>query len=766
MRILVPALGAVLAGTPLIGTSAPAQTFSGFGPTPTMLLPGAGPVRPPGAPPVPETRAEIRAEARAPSPRRLPAVARSLRLWGETGSVTWPLFVTAAEARAGGRLQVGTLSSISILPESSSLRIGLNGAEIGRAAIDGARGLRLETVTVPPGALRPGFNALTIAVDQRHRVDCTVAATYELWTQIDPDTTGFLSSAEGVANLADLAAIRPRPDGAVPIRLIQTGERLSERRVEGLIAGAQALALAGRFANPAVSFVPSPEAGDGVALAVAPAAELARSLDIAALGPIAGPRLALLPAGPDRRPVVVVTGATETDVTAALAQLDALAAAVPPGTPDGLTALREAGGRRIQGGESLTLADLGLTDQAVTGRTHRLTLDLALPHDLMAADYAKLALDLDATYPAGLAPGAQVSLSINGEAAGSVPLGRPGGESLRRRTVFLPLRLLRPGLNRIELLAALPRAGDQTCAAPAGERLLLRASTRLAIPDLARIARQPDLAATAAAGFPYRAGADGRAPTLVVPAPDRDTMAAAATLATRLGLAAGRTIPFGFDAGRVGIVGPTLVVAAARSLDAPLMKAAGLDPQALRDVWSRREEPVADEVPARDAPAPGPGAAARRRLLRLGAPPGCRGPATPDSRPETLGLPEAALALAQQVTGPAPDDVLTLVTAPNPAALREAVGCLVQPLVWSRPRGRLALLAPDGAAASHLPGTARYVATAPASFGNLRRVAAGWLSLNGGAYALMALACAGLLAASTHRLVRSLGRKTSPGATS
>ncbi|MGX7708638.1 cellulose biosynthesis cyclic di-GMP-binding regulatory protein BcsB [Methylobacterium sp. Gmos1] len=736
---LVPTLGAALSAAP-----APAQTFSGFGPAPTMVLPGGrapAPALPPTAPPPVATD---------PTLRRLPATAAPLRLWGETGTVTWPLFVTAAEARAGGRFQLGYLSAISVLPEASTLRVALNGAEIGRAAIDGVRGLTRESMTIPPGALRPGFNAVTVTVDQRHRVDCTVAATYELWTQIDPDTTGFVTAGEGVADLADLAAVRPGPDGAVPLRLIQTGERLSERRVEGLLAGAQALALAGRFAQPLVSFAPAPESGDGLALAVAPAPELARSLDIAALGPVTGPRLALLPGRPDRRPVVVVTGADEADVTAALAELGALAAAPPQGTPEGLAALRDRDGRRIAGGESLTLADLGLSDAVVGGRTHRLSLDLALPHDLLAADYAKIALDLDATYPAGLAPGAQVSVAINGEAAGSVPLGKAGGETLHRRTVFLPLRLLRPGLNRITLLAELPRPEDRSCSAPAGERLSLRASTRLTIPDLARIARQPDLAATAAVGFPYRA--EDRAPTLSVPAPDRDTMAAAATLATRLGLAAGRPIPFAFAAGRSGVVGPTLVVAALRSLDAPLLKAAGLDPQALRDAWVK-----GDAWTKRDEPAPAPEAspALRRQLLRRGGIPGCRGPATP-----APGLPEAALVLAQAVTGPARDDVLTLVTAASPGALSEATACLVQPLVWSRPSGAATLLSADGTAAARDPESARFVATAPASFGNLRRIAAGWLSLNRGAYALMALACAGLLAASTHQLVRNLGRRT------
>lgn len=736
MRRLLVSTVAILCGASA-SVPARAQTFSGFSPTPTMMLPGTIPPAPPAAAPAPT----------GPALRRLPAVAGPLRLWGETGTVTWPLFVTAAEARAGGRFQVGYLSAISVLPEASTLRIVLNGAEIGRTAVDGARGLRRETVTIPPGALRPGFNAVTIAVDQRHRVDCSVPATYELWTQIDPDTTGLVAAGEGIADLADLPAARPGPDGAVPIRLIQTGERLSERRVEGLLAGAQALALAGRLGQPAVSFAPTPESGDGLALAVAPAAELARSLDIASLGPVTGPRLALLPGTPVRRPVVVVTGPGEADVAAALAQLAELAAKPPQGSPEGLAALRDANGRPVTGAESLTLADLGVEDIVVGGRTAQLSLDLALPHDLLAADYAKLALDLDATYPAGLAPGAQVSVAINGEAAGSVPLGKAGGETLRRRTVFLPLRLLRPGLNRITLLAELPRADDRTCTSPAGERLILRASTRLTIPDLARIARQPDLAATAAAGFPYRAGGEGRAPTLSVPAPDRDTMAAAATLATRLGVAAGRPIPFAFAAGRSGVVGPTVMVAALRSLDAPLLTAAGLDPQALRDAWIRRDEP---------APAPEASPTLRRQLLRRGGIPGCRAATT-----ASLGLPEAALVLAQGVTGPAPDDVLTLVTAPSPAGLSEATGCLVQPLVWSRPRGGVTLLAPDGAVAVQEPESARYVATAPASFGNLRRIAAGWLSRNRGVYALMALACAGLLAASTHQLVRNLGRKTS-----
>lgn len=118
--------------------------------------------------------------------------------------------------------------------------------------------------------------------------------------------------------------------------------------------------------------------------------------------------------------------------------------------------------------------------------------------------------------------------------------------------------------------------------------------------------------------------------------------------------------------------------------------------------------------------------------------------------------------LAQAVTGPQTDDLLTLVTAPSPAALREAVDCLVHPRVWSRPQGRLAMLsAADGTVVVRAAEAPRYVPTAPPSLANLRRVLAGWLSLNAGFYGLAALLVAACLAGSSRLLVRQLGRRSS-----
>jgi cellulose synthase operon protein B len=747
MRLLP--LSALAAGL-LCAAGATAQTFSGFGPARPLILPQGGSTVQPGAEPASERPAR-----REPALRRLPAVTAPLRLWGENGEITWAFFVTEAEARTGGRFQVGYRAAISVLPEASTLTLQLNGTPLGATAIDGARGLRTVNFEVPPGAFAPGYNAVRVATQQRHRVDCSVGATYELWTQIDPESTGFVSTASGLGVPADLAAASVAIDGAVPIRLLQAGDRLTERDVERLLGAVQDVVLAGRFAQPAVDFGPNAGAGDGLALAVGPADHLAKVLDLGGIGPIAGPRLAVLAGSPERRPVLVATGASEADVAQSLDQLTRLHADIPRGTQAGLRALADAGGRHVAGGETVTLADLGHVDLHVGARTHRITVDLALPHDVMAADYDHLTLDLDGSYPAGLASGAQISVEINGSSAGSTPLARSGGERFRGRALFLPLRLLRPGLNRIVITAELPREDDQACPADTvtgPERLELLASTRLTIPALARIARQPDLTGTLGAGFPYAQGP--RRPMLSVPAPDRESMAAAATLVARLGYAAGRAIPFGFAAGRAVGAGPTLVVAPARLLDLATVQAAGLDPQAVRDAWTGRETLAAT---------PNTSPATRRRALQRDAIAACRaaqapvGAAIPAETGPNLG--GASAVLTQAVTGPASDDLITLVTAPSAAALREAVDCLVHPRVWHQPQGAQAVLsASDGSVASRPGDATRYVATAAPSFMNLRRITAGWLSLHAGFYGAFALLLAALLAGSTQLLVRNLGR--------
>ena len=48
---------------------------------------------------------------------------------------------------------------------------------------------RAEPEDLPPGVLKAGGNMVRFAANQRHRTDCTVESTFELWTDIDPKRT-------------------------------------------------------------------------------------------------------------------------------------------------------------------------------------------------------------------------------------------------------------------------------------------------------------------------------------------------------------------------------------------------------------------------------------------------------------------------------------------------------------------------------------------------------------------------------------------------
>jgi hypothetical protein len=198
--------------------------------------------------------------------RRLPSLARALRLTGETDAATYPIWVTAAEAASGARLRLVHVTAVSVMPEASRLSITVNDRPISEAAIASGGGARTIEVAVPAAALRPGWNALRIGVDQRHRVDCSTASTFELWTEIDPARSGLVFPAghrPERRGLTDIAGIAPDEHGRVTIRLV-TGNDGEPRQVERAFRAAQALALIGGFLDPIVTMGRRGESGPGV----------------------------------------------------------------------------------------------------------------------------------------------------------------------------------------------------------------------------------------------------------------------------------------------------------------------------------------------------------------------------------------------------------------------------------------------------------------------------------------------------------------------
>ncbi len=641
-----PAWGRAALVAPAFAASVPAGTAQGVA---NVAPPPARSPSPAAAPaPLPTTDANAGFVL-----RHLPNNVQGFRLSGETGASEWPIYLSAAQARSRLRFRLGYISAVSVMPEASKITVSINDVEIGATRVAAFDKVESVDFDIPAGILEPGFNALRIAVDERHRVDCSLEATYELWTQIDPSQTGFLMpiGESRALDLADLAALPPDAQGVLPVRAVLPG-RTSPGNIERVIRAVQIIASGGHFEQPMVDVGPMAGGDYGVNLVIGLAADVAATPDLAEFANVDGPRLAALPATPTRRATIVITGRTQDDVNRALVAFGK--AAQPRGSLAGLRASQAFPGYRVSGGQTVRLSDLGLHSVEFSGRYFRAGFNIVMPADFYSADYAKVLLDLAGGYAPGLSSSAKIIVAINGRNAVSAPMSNSHGEVFTDKTLPLPLGFFRPGLNRIEIQAQLSDAADAACeplSAIAGDkRFLFLDSTTLRVPRLARIGRMPDLAVTASGGFPFIGGT--KQPKLYAPSPDTSSIAAAATLAARIAASAGRPIDFRFTVTPPPVgSGATLVVAAAGQIDPATARAVGLDPDRMRAAWGDR---LAASSEPRDQLSPADVRARDRLVLQKNLPAAChlrRAPAAVAAPPIDLAILLASPPAAQKTDG-------------------------------------------------------------------------------------------------------------------
>lgn len=640
---------------------------------------------------------------------RLPAPSEGWRFEGERSERELVIALSSAERDAARSLELTVETAISALPGATRLEATINGRRLPAVAIDRPGRRRLVSVPIPPGHLVTGPNRLQLALAQRHRVDCSVAATYELWTRVDPAASGLaIASSEpegtrGAGGVAGAGRTGAAVDEAGRSRLVaQVGRRPGEADLTRLFTDLQRRALAEGSAHSLVV----------VERGAAPAAGS--------------------PGAAAERPPEPQRGLVEAD---------------PP--------------RRIR------FSDAGMDSLVFAGRRLSRGFDLAMPADFMPAATGSVVVRLAGAYRGGLAEGASVSISVNGAAAAELQLDAAEGGILDGRELRLPLERFRPGRNRIAVEARLPSRADAACdtTAPADDRLVLLDSGTIDLPPLPRIARSPDLAATFAGGI-------GPA-TLHLPHPDDAGIAAAATLAVRLALEARRPVPlevrFGLPragAGRAIVVGampdlppgfaalfglsgftsqearatPLLTGSLGSMPNVPSgLPGGATDPEALYQAW-RQPSWIETVV---------------RRLegtVRSGF-----ATAAAEAAP---ARPSAATTLVVAEI-PGPDGASwTLVTARDAAGLAEGVEALAAPEAWRRVQGaRVDYAAGPGTLVTTAAADFTYLPTRPYDLGNWRRVVAGWLSLRPATYAAILLGVILVLALAGARVLAAAGQK-------
>ncbi|MGO4388983.1 cellulose biosynthesis cyclic di-GMP-binding regulatory protein BcsB [Microvirga sp. 2YAF29] len=801
---------------------APAQSFDMRSGTPTQQ--GAAPQPPAQAAPpasatspfqmAPQGRPPASAATPAPSPAR-PAVTstaparnaarierpvmpfETIRLEGETDARAWTFHLSQDEAASGASLSLGYQNAVVVMPEASRLRISINGENVIDTPIASSDAVKRVTANVRPGLLRAGQNFIRMEALQRHRTDCTITATYELWTDVDSRST-MLTFAEGTTktlrSLEDLPAIGVDATGVTTIRVVAPKVYRPEIR-DRLLRLVQMIALRGRYARPVIQVVetdPGPSPVGTIKVVMGVASEL-RGLvpgipDVAMQQPLT----MMMPETGSGGSTLLVSGPSWADLDSAIAVIGSQAvnmANVQRGVidtaawhwPDITTAF----GRR-----SFRFSDLGVPTQEFSGRRLKAQFALSLPSDFYATEYGEALLYVDAAYTSAVRPGSHIDIYVNDKISTQMTITAQG-DIVRRHTIRLPLKNFKSGLNFVTVEVGLITDADNRCAPgetlSEANRFVLFDTSTFEFPDFGRIGLQPDLGVLSVGHFPND---DEVATTVVLARPDPLNVSAAGTFLARMARSAGAPVRAQFSNAASAEDESVLFVGAVEQIPQGLLSNVRVS-EHLRMLWpstplqsERSGQQVANAeftMPARPASS-GPASSStdevRKRWAesfeRRGIIQRTFG-SLQDWVESTFSLSLSSLSLNRRADAPYEPPqrstllvaqnrtqnggAWTLVTARSDQALAQEVARMADPILWSKVSGRAVALDPAEAKLQVEPiRDFAFVQTRPFSLLNLRLVAANWMSANILQYALLMLICCTVLGSSTYFLLKRLGR--------
>ena len=470
----------------------------------------------------------------------LPITDRGVRFAGEDASKAWPIEFTLSQLAGKVTLRLALKNAVSVMPEASHIAVFINGQELERHAIQSPDRSRILSIDVPTQMLVPGVNALTMKVRQRHRVDCSVDATHELWVDIDPTETGFIFERgnSAIRVLDDLAVLARNKAGQVRIRMI-VPDPADKAQVSRSMELVHRIALRSGYRNPLVDVAAIGGKGPGLDVFAGTREQLRTTMpDYANALPEGGPVQIISRDGDERVALVVLLDSIGASEDQALP--DPISAAFGTksrsGSAQGLALLNGEASKRLVTGEEVPLTAFGVESERFNGRLFRTSFDIELPADTFIADYDRAELKLAIAYAAGLSRGAKSIVRVNGVTVAGFALPKPDGDVFRNKSLRIPISNFRAGINVVEIEARLPRKQDEACAPRKqiadAHRFVFSGRSTLRFPRLAYLARVPDLHSTISGGFPYIRGGKSVPTVLSVARAGYAELSAAASLTT------------------------------------------------------------------------------------------------------------------------------------------------------------------------------------------------------------------------------------------
>ncbi len=701
-----------------------------------------------------------------------------LRLEGEADRKSWSIYLTPEQAAAPAKLTFAYQNAVVVAPEASQLTVLVNDRAVHQQQIGSSDNESDISFDIPRGLLQPGANLLTFEATQRHRVDCDIPSTYELWSDIDPARTYLSFASREAEKLTTTDAIRAiGVDGTGKTQFNLVVPALAQPgTTKPILRLAQGLALLSGMPNEAFSFGTDalPPAGPGkMTVVVGTPAELQPVFAV----PAAAQNGALATFATDPRSgqqLLLISGPSWQAIASAIDMVVSPTDRDPNTRRDLLLTQRWSApdAPLIYSGTSLSFEQLGVRTTEFSGRRFHTSFNVAIPSDFYANAYGEATILLDAAYAKDVRPGSHIDVYVNGSIATTKPITATGGGIFRQLPIRITMRHFKPGLNTITLEAMLLAEEDTACAPAATSsttpRFALFDTSQFTVPDFARIAQRPNLAALAGTGYPYNRQTEPTA--LFIDRADTDTLSATATLLGQMALVAGHPIA----------LEPTASPSTVGSRNALFI---GSVSQLPSTILTQMNISASSQVAWRP-PAPGQGSipeasvtiADWRSRISGGLLQGQMQSFQqwmhrnfditlsslrfiPSS--EQVFTPSNANSfLIAQEANPTNDATWTVVTAPSAGDLRAGAEAMSAQHTWSQISGRITVYSGKTGKIDTVPVSRfTFVVSQPWSLTNYRLIAANWLSSNILSYAFLFVVGSFLLGVSTASVLSKIGRR-------
>lgn len=788
----VPVVPQTVAPQP-VQPSAPAQSQA---PTPAAppvsVIPATSTPAPapPSAPAVPSTPVQAQPQPATPVVRPATAAPQTgdfrryivpfseLGLGGEYDRRSWSIYLTTEQAAAKARFTFTYQNAIVVAPEASQLTVFINNRIIGQQQVGSPDSPSAVSFDVPPGLLQPGANLITFEANQRHRTDCSIDSTYELWSNIDPAGTYLSFAGRDASQLSGTDAIRAiGVDGAGKTEFDLVVPAMEQPgTTKPLLRLAQGLSLLSGMPNQVFAFSADtpPAGGPGkMAVFVGTATELRPIFPNLPQGAESAPLAAFVIDPRSGSPVLLISGPSWQAVSTAIDTIVSPTDRAPEVRRDVLTTQRWSApdAPLLFSDTSIPLSQLGLKTIDFSGRRFRTGFNIAVPADFYANAYGEAKILLDAAYSSKVLPGSHIDVYVNGNIASTVPIATTNGGIFRQLPIRVTMRHFKPGLNSIAIEAVLMTDDDAACVpgatASSTPRFALFDTSEFHMPDFARVGQRPNLAAMAGTSYPY-----GRSPDptpLFIDRTDADTLSATATLLGQLAIMAGHPIAIETVASP-GVIGDRNAIFIGSISQMP---ATALTQVNVATASQASWRPVTDSQPTEidngkaleewrsrisGGALQGRIAAFREWLHRNFDITGASLQFVPTAEQVFTPSNVASLMVAQ---GKSPDGggTWTVVTAPSAKDLREGLSSLTAQMNWPQIAGHVTTYSSRTGKIESVPVTRfDFVPTGGLSIANYRLIAANWLSTNILSYSFLLVVLSLLIGLVTSRMLSRLGR--------